>query len=163
MTSVGHDIVVMSTYHSLIRHRDIMTGVACGAGNAYPSGAPDFTSGFHRGSCCPVVCVSLFHVIVLSFEFWVFLLFDCLVSIFFTVIHVKNMNLHTHKKRKTPIFTNIENQTHFFVIFNFLDRYSLVCDTENGTTFSFILRIYSTHWMNKNKCMNYTKILCTLT
>jgi len=31
--------------------------------NAYPSGAPDFTSGFHRGSCCPVICVSLFHVI----------------------------------------------------------------------------------------------------
>jgi len=40
-----------------------MTGAACGAGNTYPSGAPDFTSGFHRGSCCPVV--SLFHVIVL--------------------------------------------------------------------------------------------------
>jgi len=30
-----------------------MTGGACGAGNAYPSGAPDFSSGFHRGSCCP--------------------------------------------------------------------------------------------------------------
>jgi len=44
-----------------------MTGTACGAGNAYPSGAPDFTSGFHRGSCCPVTCVSLVHVIVLSF------------------------------------------------------------------------------------------------
>jgi len=29
------------------------------------SGVPDFTSGFHRGSCCPVICVSLFHVIVL--------------------------------------------------------------------------------------------------
>jgi len=36
---------------------------------ALTSGAPDFTSGFHRGSCCPVICVSLFHVIVLSFEF----------------------------------------------------------------------------------------------
>jgi len=46
-----------------------MTGGACGAGNAYPSGASDFTSGFQRGSCCPVICVSLFHVIVLSFEF----------------------------------------------------------------------------------------------
>jgi len=42
-------------------------------GNAYLSGAPDFTSGFHRGSCCPVICVSLFHVIVLSFVFWVFI------------------------------------------------------------------------------------------
>jgi len=37
-----------------------MTGAACGAGNAYPSGTPDFTSGFHRGSYCPVICVSLF-------------------------------------------------------------------------------------------------------
>jgi len=32
---------------------DIMTGAA---GNAYPSGVPDFTSGF------PVIWVSLFHV-----------------------------------------------------------------------------------------------------
>jgi len=46
-----------------------MTGAACGTGNAYPSGAPDFTTGFHRGSCCPVICVSLFPVIVLSFVF----------------------------------------------------------------------------------------------
>jgi len=37
-----------------------MTGAACGAKNAYPSGAPDFTSGFDRGSCCPAICVSLF-------------------------------------------------------------------------------------------------------
>jgi len=29
------------------------------------------------------ICVSLFHVIVFSFEFWLFLLFDCLVSIYF--------------------------------------------------------------------------------
>jgi len=48
-----------------------MMGAACGAGNAYPSGAPDFTSGFHTGSCFPVFCVSLFHVIVLSFVFYV--------------------------------------------------------------------------------------------
>jgi len=32
-----------------------MTGAACGAANAYPSGVTDFTSGFHRGSCCPVI------------------------------------------------------------------------------------------------------------
>jgi len=36
-----------------------MTGAACGAGNAYRSGTPDFTAGFHRGSCCPDNCVSL--------------------------------------------------------------------------------------------------------
>jgi len=70
MTSVGHIIVVMGTFHSLILDMgDIMTGTECGAGNAYPSGTPDFTSGFHRGSCCPVICVSLFHIIVLSFGF----------------------------------------------------------------------------------------------
>jgi len=46
-----------------------MTGAACGAGNAYPSGAPDFTSGFYRGSWYRIICVSLFHVIVLSFRF----------------------------------------------------------------------------------------------
>jgi len=46
-----------------------MTGAACRAGNAYSSGAPDFTSGFHRSLCCPVICVSLFHVIVLSIGF----------------------------------------------------------------------------------------------
>jgi len=33
----------------------IITGAACGAGNTYPPGAPDFTSGFHRGSCYPVI------------------------------------------------------------------------------------------------------------
>jgi len=45
-----------------------MTGAACGAGMLTLSGAPDFTYGFHRGSCCPVICVSLFHVKDLSFE-----------------------------------------------------------------------------------------------
>jgi len=38
-------------------------------GNAYPSGSPDFTSGFHRGSCCPVICTYLLHVIISSFGF----------------------------------------------------------------------------------------------
>jgi len=38
-------------------------------GNAYHSGTPDITSGFYRGSCCPVICVSLFDVIVWSFGF----------------------------------------------------------------------------------------------
>jgi len=64
-----------------------MAGAACGAENAYPSGAPDFTPGFRRGSCCPVICVSLFHVVVLSFVFWVLIvLFVWLlgVCVFFT-------------------------------------------------------------------------------
>jgi len=59
---------------------DMMRAV-CEAGYAYPFEAPDFTSGFHRGLCCPVNCVSLFHVIVLSFEFC-----DCMVSLYFVVI-----------------------------------------------------------------------------
>jgi len=72
---------------------DIMTGAACGRGNDYPSGAPDFTSGFHRGSCCSVICVSLFHVIVLSFGFWVMIvpfvwLFG--IYIFYFQIMLKN-------------------------------------------------------------------------
>jgi len=67
MTSNGRNIVMMSTFHYLIKH-----GAACGAGNVfYPFRTPDFISGFHRGACCPVICVSLFHVIVLSIGFWV--------------------------------------------------------------------------------------------
>jgi len=46
-----------------------MTGAACGAGNAYPSEATDFTSGCQGGSCCPAIFVSSFHMIVLSFGF----------------------------------------------------------------------------------------------
>jgi len=64
-----------------------MTGAACEAGNTYPSAVPDFTSSFHRDSCCPLICVSLFHVTVFFFGGGLFfLLFDCLVSIFLTLI-----------------------------------------------------------------------------
>jgi len=58
-------------------------GAAFGAGNGYPSGAPDFTSVFHGSSCCPVICVSLFHIIVLSFGFSVLIIpFVCLLGIY---------------------------------------------------------------------------------
>jgi len=63
-----------------------MTSDACGAGNAYPSGAPDFTSGFHGGLCCPVICVSLFHVVVLSFGFLVLIV--PFVSILLLIAHI---------------------------------------------------------------------------
>jgi len=33
------------------------------------------TKSFHRGSCCPVICVSLFHVFSLVFCLWSFVLF----------------------------------------------------------------------------------------
>jgi len=42
---------------------DIITGAARGEENAYPTETPGFTPSFHRGSCCPVICVSLFQVI----------------------------------------------------------------------------------------------------
>jgi len=69
---VGHGVVV-GAFHSLVGHEGgSVVGAACRAGSAYPSGAPDFTTGFHRGSCCPVICVSLFHV--LSFGSWLLIL-----------------------------------------------------------------------------------------
>jgi len=44
----------------------------------YPPGAPDFTSGFHRGSCSPVIFVSLFHAIVIfGVLFPIIFSFDC--------------------------------------------------------------------------------------
>jgi len=61
-----------------------MTGTAYEAGNAYPSGAPDFTSEFRRGSRCPANCVSLVHVFwILSFDFS-FYLIAWYLYIFFT-------------------------------------------------------------------------------
>jgi len=64
-----------------------MTGAACRTENAYPSAAPYFTFGFHRGSYCPVVCVSLFHcnclvVWILSFD-WSVCLIACYLNIFY--------------------------------------------------------------------------------
>jgi len=73
-----------------------MTVVWCGSGNTYLSGAPGFSSPFHRGSCYPVICLFLFyvHVIAMSFEFGVLIVpFVCL-SIFFTL---NNSYIHLHK------------------------------------------------------------------
>jgi len=53
----------------MCREAGVYTGKWVYKGNAYPSGAPHFTSGFHRGSCCPVICVSLFHVIHVDLSF----------------------------------------------------------------------------------------------
>jgi len=71
-----------------------MIGVVRGAVYAYPFRAPDFTSDFHRGTCCPATCVSLFHVIVLSFGFWV--LFHCIRYLYICCY----MRLSMRKKRK---------------------------------------------------------------
>jgi hypothetical protein len=44
----SHDIAEVSLPCVLLIHGQvkIKTGVACGAGTAYPSGAPEFTTGF---------------------------------------------------------------------------------------------------------------------
>jgi len=82
---------------------DIMTGAACEAGNSYPSRAPDFTSGFDRGSCCPVICVSLFHLIVLSLGFWVLIvasvgLLGIYMFYFNVIVLAETYNFHIIKK-----------------------------------------------------------------
>jgi len=114
MTAVGHNIVGVRFIHG-----DIMTGATCGAGNAYLSGALDFTSGFHRGSCCPATCVSLFHVIVLSFEFWLFLLFDCLVSMFYLLVNLEHGYSYLFHEQDRAIFsmrqvTRFQTKSHFY-------------------------------------------------
>jgi len=63
-----------------------MMCAACGAGKVYPSGAPDFTSGFHRGSCWSVICVSFFHVILLSWILIVPFVLLLGIYIFFTLV-----------------------------------------------------------------------------
>jgi len=73
MTFVCCDIFVMSVCHSLIQHRGLHDGCRMRRRKSYPYGEHNFTSDFHRRSCCPVICVSLFHVIVLSFLLWVLL------------------------------------------------------------------------------------------
>jgi len=54
------DIHLKSDLDLTLPYRVSMT---TGAGNAYPSGAPGFTSGFYRCSCCPVICVTLFCLV----------------------------------------------------------------------------------------------------
>jgi len=67
-----------------------MTGAACRAGNAYPSGATDFTSGFYRGLCCLVICVSLFLVIVLSFLILSFDCSSCLITWYLYILYLQS-------------------------------------------------------------------------
>jgi hypothetical protein len=61
------------TYHWVCNQIN-MTGATCGAGTAYPSGVPEFTPGFQRGSCYLIfsfMCIfwrSLF--VLLYFFFW---------------------------------------------------------------------------------------------
>jgi len=67
VTAMANDIC--RPWYCCHEYVSFMTGAA--SRTCFPSGATDFTSGFHRGSCCPVICVSLFPVIFLYFVFWV--------------------------------------------------------------------------------------------
>ena len=52
---VDHYEITVTQIYSLRRSYNLLpflTGVTCGAGSAYPSGAPEITPSFCRGSCC---------------------------------------------------------------------------------------------------------------
>jgi len=101
MTHAYHDSVVMSTFIPWYDVGGIMTGGECRAGNAYPSRALDSTSGFHRSSFCPVICVlSHFFMKLLSFGFWVLIvLFFIAWYLYFLLwkdnLLIKNLNMCT--------------------------------------------------------------------
>jgi len=82
-----------------------MTGATCGAGNDYPSGVPDFTSGFYRGSCRPIICDSLFHVIVLYFGFLVLNVpFVLLLGIYIFFLLFETVTLIKQKKINNSLY-----------------------------------------------------------
>ena len=61
------------TYHRVCNQINT-TGVTCGAGTAYPSGAPEFIPGFQWGSCYSIFCfICIFCrqlFVLLHFFFW---------------------------------------------------------------------------------------------
>jgi len=77
---------------------DIMTGATWGAGHNYSSGAHDFNSGFHRCSCCPVICVSFCYVIVLSFGFEFGCSFALIAWYFYIFTFIETRLRSTRKK-----------------------------------------------------------------
>jgi len=86
--SICNDIVVMSTFHSLIRQRGHYDGWCMRSRKYFPSGAPYFTSGFHRGTCCSDICVRPYFMqlsFILDVECWLFLLFDCVNSLYLEI------------------------------------------------------------------------------
>jgi len=63
-----------------VEYFNIIWHILCGAGNVYPSGAPDFTFGFHRGSF--LSCHLCLLISGYSLVFWI-LNFDysfCLIA-----------------------------------------------------------------------------------
>jgi len=74
-----------------------MKGAACGAGNSYSSGEPDFASNFHRGSCGPVICV-----LILSFDCsfcliaWYLYFYSLMQDSFILISYFMSFHLLTH-------------------------------------------------------------------
>ena len=60
---------INATYLPFYDARGFMTGAACGAEHAYPSGAPDVTTGFYSGSCCPFYMCFCLSVLSVSTDF----------------------------------------------------------------------------------------------
>jgi len=90
MPSVCHYIVVICAFYFLMRHRGHHDGCLMLNRKCLPFRSTWFHLCFHRGWCCPVVCASLFHVIVLSFGFWlliVSLVWLRGISIFFSLYY----------------------------------------------------------------------------
>ena len=62
-----------STIYRICNHISNTTGATCGAGSAYPSGAPEITLSFWWGSCCLffsfLCCSCVLLVVYLSFSF----------------------------------------------------------------------------------------------
>ena len=102
---------ILITYHRVC-DKSNTTGATCGAGTAYPSGAPDFTPGF-SGACVTqslVFCVMIlvrclsfcsFVVIVLSvllrftdYDYFIGIIKHVLLQIFKTTIYKNHYDLN---------------------------------------------------------------------
>jgi len=119
MTSVGHDIVVISTFHSLIRHRGHHDGAACGTGHSYPSRSSTW---FHLWFSwrCMLSCHLCLLISCYSLGFWI-LNFDCsfcliMVSIFFLMKFMSlQSNRHLFYMMLKIWLKTIQKLTHYIV------------------------------------------------
>ena len=97
------------TYH-LVCNKSNMTGVTCGSGTAYPSGAPKFTS----GSCYSIFCFlrNVLWIVAWTFcclSFNLRLLVTTLVSSSISC-HLRTQNWYIEKIPIIPYITNSRNR-----------------------------------------------------
>lgn len=60
---------VLTLYSIIFLHRVARQVYTGGAGTGYPTGAPEFTTGFERGMCCsfcPILCFDCFNSVALA-------------------------------------------------------------------------------------------------